>query len=238
MNKDIVPSSPTYNNPTADFHRQLLDEGNYRSQQGTLGAIDLMLAAKGALVLGTIGEIVQTEREGYLAEEAKLTEMFPGTNVQEMMAVDPHGNNPLMLLGSIPLDLKAAAVGIAVFGAVSATRRIRRHDRFPKDAVKAVRQVQEADGFQPNSDKDTRAFRLRRRLADAALTSVAVVGSYQAAKHGSQMEDVVASTAISFAALGSISIAKIRDKSADRKLRNQTMYTRTGLGNSGQQSIQ
>ncbi|HSH56140.1 MAG TPA: hypothetical protein VK983_04955 [Candidatus Limnocylindrales bacterium] len=230
MTHEIQPSysmSPDLNARHAaaiqNYGEALMEEQAYREDQASWGVIDLGLAAKGSLIATTLGETVQDEHEAAVAAKQALEESLPGSDIGSTLLYDPDSTpiHPIEWMAQAPVDMKAFGVAVGAFALVSAAHRIRRAERFPREAQEAVAQAEQADKFTPANVEDRKRYRIGRRLGDAAITTVATIATYQAAKYGTETQDIVAATALNVTAVGSVLGSKLRTKLAVRKFRQQ-----------------
>ncbi len=192
-----------------------------------LGAIDAKLAVQGSMIVGTVGEVVQTEREAMLRTMQELQARFPNAShadIVDMLPLDPtqinHHLNPLELLSHSPLDNKALGVAIATYGLASVARRYSRDvgtKQAVNQAIDDIRTLRALGAeYMPWQTDQLKRRNMTRRGAEAIATTVAVVGSYKVAEHGTMAQDAVATLALSAAAVGSMVVASARARRAHR----------------------
>lgn len=219
------PSVPedAYTAARRNYGEALMEERIYREEQAGWGSLDLLIAAKGSMVSVTIGEVLQNEHDEAVEQKRELEAMLPDADIGSSLAYDPDStpSSAFEFIAQAPVDMKAFGVAVGAFALVSAAHRIRRAERFPRDAEAAVAQAERADAFIPAGPEERKRHRLGRRLADAALTGVATVATYQAAKYGSQSQDIIAAGALNVAAVGSVYGSKLRTKMAVNKFRQE-----------------
>jgi hypothetical protein len=198
-----------------------------------LGAIDAKLAAQSSMIVGTVGEGVQTEREGMLRTMQELQARFPNAShaeIVDMLPLDPtqinHHLNPLELLSHSPLDNKALGVAIATYGLASVARRYSRDvgtKQAVNQAIDDIRTLRALGAeYIPWQADQLKRRNMTRRGVEAVATTVAVVGSYNVAEHGTIGQDAFTTLALSAAAVGSMAVASVRDHRGSRGGRSRS----------------
>ncbi len=202
-----------YSATIRNYGEALMEEKAYRDKHAGLGSLDLYVAAKCSMVSGTIGETLQDEHEAAIADTQALQEMYPDSDSGSTLIFEPDAqpSNVLEFVAQAPVDLKAFGVAVGAFALVSAARRVRRAEQFWRDV--------QTDGFTPATVAERKRSRIGRRIGDADVTAVTTVAAYQAAKHGTETQDLVAAGVLNIAALGSVYGSKLKTRLAVAKFR-------------------
>lgn len=209
---DATPEHISLGGNIGDLHDNVYAELAIRNRGGMAGALDMKAGAMAFLAMSTIGETMQTELQ-------RAREAFSRASSGDWGAVkDIYVNDGLMSqVAQIPLDNKGIGLAAATYALVSGARRYWRYESRERDIDKEIARVTQAESIDLSK---ARGFRVRRRIAGAALSAVAVFGGYQAGEHMSQVEVLGTGMSMVTLAAGSSVAAEIRANRYRKRNRN------------------
>lgn len=162
-----------------------------RRRAADLGRIDLLLAAKGTIAAGLIGETIQTEA-----------------------AQDPDPVLPLTgwveAVATAPVDWKAVALASGAFAVSSAAQRINRWNNTGRDIRRAIDASQEAEAFTTHTRRSWRMFNLRQRAKEVFVTGAAVAAGYKLGEKLPVEADLAAGIGLSALAWISTGVTRLK----------------------------